>query len=70
MAYLIGMIVVAQVLRYRRGVRGGGRIKIVGRDGFGAIWFIKAMVLTAFWPLTVVAWLVRRLVRRPAAGEA
>lgn len=52
--FFIGMVVV----RHRAGV-GQGRIKILGRDGFGFVWFWRMVFALVCWPVTLAIWLAR-----------
>lgn len=56
--WFVGMVVGMVVVRHRAGV-GQGRIKIIGRDGFGFVWFWRMVFAIAFWPVTLVIWLAR-----------
>ncbi|WP_143168807.1 hypothetical protein [Amycolatopsis australiensis] len=55
--YIIGMLVTSVVVRRRAGVRHFGRIS-VSQMGIG--WFLKAMAVTAFWPVALVVGLIKR----------
>jgi hypothetical protein len=56
--WFIGMFIGMIVVRHRAGV-GQGRIKILGRDGFGFFWFWRMVFALMFWPVTLIIWLAR-----------
>lgn len=56
--YFAGTLISTIVLRARAGV-GQRRIKILGADGFGVVWFLTALVSSLFWPVTLAVWLAR-----------
>lgn len=61
--YVLGMIVVSEILRRKAGIRHGRRIPILGPNGVGIKWFGVSIVKTLFWPVTVGVWTVRAVAR-------
>lgn len=61
--YIVGALVTAHILRRRAGITHSRRIKIIGEGGVGVVWFAKSTILTAFWPIPALVWLVRSAAR-------
>lgn len=66
LVYIIGAVVTSVVLRRRRGIAHHGPVAITGEGGVGIFWFMKATIITAFWPLSAVFALVRSVIRNSA----
>ena len=58
LGYLAGMFAGMVAIRHRAGV-GQGRIKVLGRDGFGFFWFWRMVFALMLWPVTLTVWLSR-----------
>ena len=56
LGYFLGFFIGMVIVRHRAGV-GQGRIKILGKDGFGFLWFWRMFFALIFWPVTLVIWL-------------
>ncbi|WP_181780427.1 hypothetical protein [Pseudonocardia pini] len=54
-----GILVSGFVLRARAGIGIWRGMKVFGPGGFGIGWTATAAVCAAFWPITLVVWLVR-----------
>ncbi len=57
--WLIGTVVALSVMRVRAGAGFWLGLKIGGPSGFPVLWVGQLVVLSMFWPVTLVVWLVR-----------
>lgn len=61
LVYIAGGVVMTVIMRRRIGITHNRRIKIFGEGGVGPVYFAKATVYSAFWPITVLVWGIRRM---------
>lgn len=59
LAYFIGMLVAGTAIRARAGTGVWRRLRILGPNGFGPVWFATAVLCSMAWPITLVVWLAR-----------